>query len=72
MKAEEFRRHGHDLIDWIADYLESPIGTIPVSLLISPPTTADHPFWVSCFRLDWVLMPCCGKPARQPPNWKKQ
>ena len=23
MKAEEFRRHGHDLIDWIADYLEN-------------------------------------------------
>jgi aromatic-L-amino-acid/L-tryptophan decarboxylase len=23
MKAEEFRRHGHQMIDWIADYLEN-------------------------------------------------
>ena len=22
MNADEFRRHGHDVIDWIADYLE--------------------------------------------------
>lgn len=24
MTAEEFRRHGHEVIDWIADYLEAP------------------------------------------------
>ena len=24
MDAAEFRRHGHDVIDWIADYLENP------------------------------------------------
>src|SRR4029079_4176080 len=24
MTADEFRRHGHAVIDWIADYLESP------------------------------------------------
>ncbi|MBU0754464.1 MAG: aspartate aminotransferase family protein, partial [Planctomycetes bacterium] len=22
MKIDEFRRHGHDLVDWMADYLE--------------------------------------------------
>ena len=24
MTPEEFRRHGHDVVDWIADYLEAP------------------------------------------------
>ena len=23
MNSNEFRRHGHDLVDWIADYLEN-------------------------------------------------
>jgi aromatic-L-amino-acid decarboxylase len=35
MPAEEFRRYGHDLIDWIADYLEN-IETYPVLPDIKP------------------------------------
>ncbi|MDG4827010.1 pyridoxal-dependent decarboxylase [Asanoa sp. WMMD1127] len=29
MTADEFRRHGHELVDWVADYWES-VGSLPV------------------------------------------
>jgi aromatic-L-amino-acid decarboxylase len=35
MNAEEFRRHGHELIDWIADYFER-IEELPVLAQIEP------------------------------------
>src|ERR1041385_3377087 len=35
MPAEEFRRHGHELIDWIADYFEH-IDQLPVLAQIEP------------------------------------
>jgi aromatic-L-amino-acid decarboxylase len=35
MDAEEFRRHGHELIDWIADYFEH-IEDLPVLAQIEP------------------------------------
>jgi len=35
MDAEEFRRHGHELIDWIADYFER-IENLPVLAQIEP------------------------------------
>ncbi len=35
MSAEEFRRHGHELIDWIADYFER-IEELPVLSQIEP------------------------------------
>ena len=35
MPAEEFRRHGHELIDWIADYFEH-IDDLPVLAQIEP------------------------------------
>lgn len=35
MPAEEFRRHGHRLIDWIADYLENP-ERFPVLAQVEP------------------------------------
>ena len=35
MPAEEFRRHGHELIDWIADYFEH-IDELPVLAQIEP------------------------------------
>ncbi|MEP6743660.1 MAG: pyridoxal-dependent decarboxylase [bacterium] len=35
MKSEEFRRHGHELIDWIADYFER-IEDLPVLAQIEP------------------------------------
>jgi aromatic-L-amino-acid decarboxylase len=51
MSAAEFRKHGHDVIDWIADYLENPEawpvlpdvvpGDIRKSLPSSPPENAE-------------------------------
>jgi aromatic-L-amino-acid/L-tryptophan decarboxylase len=35
MPADEFRRHGHALIDWIANYFER-IGEYPVLSQIEP------------------------------------
>src|SRR2546421_11713506 len=35
MPAEEFRKHGHELIDWIADYFEH-IEDLPVLAQIEP------------------------------------
>ena len=35
MNAEEFRRIGHELIDWIADYFEK-IDDLPVLAAIEP------------------------------------
>ena len=35
MPTEEFRRHGHELIDWIADYFEH-IDNLPVLAQIEP------------------------------------
>lgn len=35
MPAEEFRRHGHELIDWIADYFEH-IDDLPVLAQVEP------------------------------------
>ncbi|HKO36303.1 MAG TPA: pyridoxal-dependent decarboxylase [Pyrinomonadaceae bacterium] len=35
MPAEEFRRHGHELIDWIADYFER-IDELPVLAQVEP------------------------------------
>src|SRR5262245_57699474 len=39
MSADEFRRHGHDLVDWVADYWES-VGTLPVRPTDPPGTVA--------------------------------
>src|SRR5215212_8217990 len=51
MSAEEFRKHGHVVIDWIADYLEAPEtwpvlpavgpGDLQSALPSSPPQTAE-------------------------------
>ena len=35
MPVEEFRRHGHEVVDWIADYLER-IDTLPVLPEVKP------------------------------------
>ena len=39
MDAEEFRAHGHRLIDWIIDYRER-LGTLPVQAQVGPGETA--------------------------------
>ena len=35
MTPEQFRQHGHEVVDWIADYW-SRVGTLPVRSVVSP------------------------------------
>lgn len=66
MTPEEFRRHGHALIDWIAEYLEgierqpvaSPIqpGDVRASLPPHPPT-APEPFEAVMADVERVIVP---------------
>jgi aromatic-L-amino-acid/L-tryptophan decarboxylase len=66
MSAEEFRRHGHEVIDWIADYwahlAEAPVqsavkpGEISAQLPTSAPEEAE-PFESVLGDLDDILMP---------------
>jgi aromatic-L-amino-acid decarboxylase len=66
VEAEEFRRRGHELIDWIADYVEG-VGDRPVSPAVAPgdvrarlpehPPAAPEP-WAAFRRdLDDVVVP---------------
>ncbi len=36
MDAADFRRHGHELIDWIADYLDGGVRAYPVRAQVAP------------------------------------
>ena len=66
MTPEEFRRYGHQVIDWIADYYERiekyPVlsqvapGEIAAALPASPPAEGE-PFEAVLRDLDEVLMP---------------
>ena len=66
MDAEEFRRQGHAVIDWIAAYLEG-VEQYPVSPAIKPgevraqlpldPPTAPEPFAAVLADLDRVVVP---------------
>ena len=40
MSPEEFRRHGHEVVDWIADYLRDP-GKYPILPAIKPGELTD-------------------------------
>jgi len=63
---EDFRQHGHALIDWIAEYLEG-VEQYPVASLVQPgdirasmpehPPTAPEPFTEVLADLDRVVMP---------------
>ena len=35
MHPDEFRRHAHALVDWMADYLRD-VGTLPVTPAVAP------------------------------------
>ncbi|MGY2085099.1 pyridoxal-dependent decarboxylase [Blastococcus sp. SYSU DS0539] len=66
MTPEQFRRHGHEVVDWIADYW-SRIGTFPVRSQVTPgdvradlPAAAPEqgePFSAVLADLDRVVMP---------------
>ncbi len=66
MSSEEFRRHGHQVIDWIADYWEgvsdSPVlaqvapGQVAAQLPVTAPERAES-FEAVLADLDSVLMP---------------
>lgn len=76
MSLEEFRRHGHDLVDWIADYLES-VEQRPVRSIVEPgqvraalPATAPEaaePFAALMADLDRAILP--GITHWQHPGW---
>lgn len=76
MDAESFRRHGHEVIDWLADYL-SNVESYPVMSTVKPGDIADllppHPpvhgesFDAIMSDLDRVVMP--GITHWQSPNW---
>jgi aromatic-L-amino-acid/L-tryptophan decarboxylase len=66
MDPASFRRHGHDVVDWIADYLEH-VGDLPVRSTLSPgavrkalpdtPPEAPEPFDDALHDLEEVLLP---------------
>ncbi len=76
MTPDEFRRSGHELIDWIADYLEG-VGDRPVLATVAPgdvraalpehPPTAPESFDAVMADVDRVIMP--GVTNWQHPNW---
>jgi aromatic-L-amino-acid/L-tryptophan decarboxylase len=72
MDIEEFRRRGHELIDWIADYREKayrgdfPVmrnvapGTVKRALAAAPPTEPEH-FDAVLTDLNNVILPACSQ-----------
>jgi aromatic-L-amino-acid decarboxylase len=76
MPLDDFRRHGHELIDWVADYLET-IGQRPITPDVEPgdirarlPERAPEqpePFEDILRDLDAIIMP--GITHWQSPGW---
>jgi aromatic-L-amino-acid/L-tryptophan decarboxylase len=71
MNIEEFRRFGHELIDWIADYREkAQAGEFPVMTRVAPgalkaqlpgtPPDAPEPFEAVVRDLTQVIVPACS------------
>src|SRR3954462_12282117 len=66
MTPEQFREHGHEVVDWIADYW-SRIGSFPVRSQVSPgdvraalppiPPEQGEPFSAVLADLDRVVLP---------------
>lgn len=66
MSPEEFRQHGHEVVDWIADYW-TRIATFPVRSQVSPgdvrdalpesPPESGEPFGAVLADLDRVVLP---------------
>lgn len=76
LSHDDLRRHGHALVDWIADYLER-IETLPVSSRVEPgdvraalpPSPPEHPepFESVLADIDRVIVP--GLTHWQSPDW---
>ncbi|MEN8235473.1 MAG: aminotransferase class V-fold PLP-dependent enzyme [Actinomycetota bacterium] len=76
MTPDEFRRHGHEVIDWVADYLESvgdrtivpsvQPGEIRAKLPVAAPEQPE-PFEAILSDLDEIVMP--GITHWQSPGW---
>ena len=76
MSPEDFRRHGHSVVDWIADYL-AEVEDLPITPDVEPgdiramlPATAPEqpePFEAILADLDRVVMP--GVVHWQSPGW---
>ena len=76
MTPDEFRRHGHDVIEWVASYLETVedrpvVSTVePGSIRAKLPTAAPEqpePFEAVVGDLDAIVMP--GITHWQSPGW---
>ena len=76
MKSDEFRRHAHELVDWMAGYLEN-VETFPVKSSVAPgdvfsripnlPPEQPEPFSSLMRDLDEIIMP--GITHWQNPNF---
>jgi aromatic-L-amino-acid decarboxylase len=76
MKPDEFRRHAHDLVDWMADYLEN-VENYPVKSSVTPgdifkqipdkPPVNSEPFSLLMKDLEEIIMP--GITHWQNPNF---
>src|SRR3954454_5420043 len=76
MTPEEFRRHGHELVDWVADYM-ARVGELPVQPEVAPgeirarlPPAAPEdpePFEALLRDLDAIVVP--GITQWQSPGW---
>src|SRR4051794_31629604 len=76
MTPDEFRRHGHELVEWVAGYLER-VGELPIAAAVEPgeirsklPEAAPEdpePFEALLADLDQVVLP--GITHWQSPGW---
>ena len=76
MKSDEFRKHAHDLVDWMADYLEN-VENYPVKSSVAPgyifnkipdkPPVNPEPFSLMMKDLEEIIMP--GITHWQNPNF---
>jgi aromatic-L-amino-acid/L-tryptophan decarboxylase len=76
MKPDEFRKHAHKLVDWMADYMEN-VGNYPVKSSINPgetfskipdcPPSHSEPFEALIQDTDKIIMP--GITHWQNPNF---